>query len=449
MKILLAQNASYCPALGGANRSNRTLLESLARLGHHCEVVATAVPGAESAPGAGFSVLADDGETQLIDCQGIAVHAVRVRATLDSARLRKVLLARIAAFQPDRVLVSTEDVGQVLLEAAVSQDAARVVYLARTTLYLPFGPDCFAPAPERTALLHKVGGIAVVGDYLKDYFRQHAGLDADVLPISLFGEGPFPDFGNFEDGFVTLVNPCAYKGLPIFLALADAFPTVRFAAVPTWGTTSDDLLAMKARPNISVLEPVEDMDRLFARSRVMLVPSLWAEAKSRTIVEAMLRGIPVMASDVGGNPEAKLGVDYVLPVNPLRGYHAACDERSLPVADVPPQDVGPWRDALARLLGDRAHYEEVSARSRRAAHDYLASRGGSERVAAWLATLPTRGVPSAVHTAGAADLSLTPPPGSSAASVSSLAQLSPAQRALLAQRLRQRSAATPDTPKDE
>ncbi len=34
----------------------------------------------------------------------------------------------------------------------------------------------------------------------------------------------------------------------------------------------------------------------------------------------------------------------------------------VPVAEVPPQDIGPWREALARLLEDRAHWDGDRAR---------------------------------------------------------------------------------------
>ena len=85
-------------------------------------------------------------------------------------------------------------------------------------------------------------------------------------------------------------------------------PQVRFAAVPTWGTNAADRAALAARPNIAVLDPVDDIDELLARTRVLLVPSLWAEARSRIVVEAMLRGVPVIGANVGGIPEAKMGV---------------------------------------------------------------------------------------------------------------------------------------------
>src|SRR5205814_6456739 len=107
-------------------------------------------------------------------------------------------------------------------------------------------------------------------------------------------------------------------------------------------------------PNVTVLKPVDDINLLLARTRVLLAPSLWAEARSRMVLEAMLRGVPVMGADVGGIPEAKMGVPYLLPVTPIAKYETRLDEQMVPVANVPQQDIEPWRAALGRLLEARA-----------------------------------------------------------------------------------------------
>src|ERR1019366_8494130 len=88
------------------------------------------------------------------------------------------------------------------------------------------------------------------------------------------------------------------------------------------------------------------------------------------IVEGLLRGVPVMAANVGGIPEAMMGVPYLFPVRPIEKYEMRLDEQMVPVAQVPVQDIGPWREALARLLTDCAHYEEIARQSRRAALEY-------------------------------------------------------------------------------
>jgi medium-chain acyl-[acyl-carrier-protein] hydrolase len=66
-------------------------------------------------------------------------------------------------------------------------------------------------------------------------------------------------------------------------------------------------------------------------------------------------------------------VPYLLPVRPIKHYRPSLDERMVPVAEVPEQDIGPWRGALDSLLGDRGHWEEISRASRRAALDYAGS----------------------------------------------------------------------------
>jgi surfactin synthase thioesterase subunit len=264
--------------------------------------------------------------------------------------------------------------------------------------------------------------------YVASYIRKHAGIDAVHVPISLMEPGDSPMLGRFDNQWVTLVNPCAVKGISIFLALADAFPQTTFAAVPSWGTNAQDRAALDQRANLRVLDPVDDIDILLARTRVLLVPSLWAEARSRIVLEAMLRGVPVMASNVGGIPEAKMGVPYLLPVNPIAKYAARVDEQMVPVAEVPPQDLGPWRGALARLLRDRAHYEEIAKASRAAALEYAANLnvGPLEKILEGVVSRPKARVGQA----------------SGLAIRNSLDSLSPEKRRLLSLRLRKRAPAS-------
>jgi glycosyltransferase involved in cell wall biosynthesis len=115
---------------------------------------------------------------------------------------------------------------------------------------------------------------------------------------------------------------------------------------------------------------VDNIHEILQQTRIVLVPSLWAEARSRIILEAMARGIPVMASNAGGLAEAMLGMDYLLPVRAVVHYRSAVDELMVPAADIPEQDIGPWQNALETLLSDRAHYQHLSAASRNTALSY-------------------------------------------------------------------------------
>jgi len=374
MRILLAQNSLYYPAHGGGDKSNRLLIEALAARGHACRVVARISVFGEREQEHYLADLIARGVTATAR-EGIVSfdrHGVRVRV-VTNASLRASFAGELQSFRPDVILASTDDPAQLLLETALRHRDARIVYLARATLAVPFGPDCAFPSEAKTERLRAADRVVGVSQYVADYFRRYGGIDAVHVPISLMEPEEWPDLGRFDNEFVTLVNPCAVKGIDIFLALADAFPDVAFAAVPTWGTNKRDRAALAARPNVRLLDPVDNINLLLARTRVLLVPSLWAEARSRIVVEAMLRGVPVMAADVGGIPEAKMGVPYLLPVHRIERYVPDVDEQMVPIAEVPPQDIGPWRGALARLVTDRAHYEEIARQSRRVALAYAAN----------------------------------------------------------------------------
>lgn len=378
MKILLASKLTYIPTLSGASKADRRLLEGLAGRGHSCRAVMLA-SAAASADGRarflaelslrGISLRASSPGVDIFHHNGVEVHA-----SDDARRLCAELADQIRQFEPDWTLVS-EDRSYLCLATALEVSPSRVIYVCHSQATLPFGPECFGADPTKTALLRRAAGIITVSRYLKGYIRQWSGLDAAVIPFPVYGDAPFAHYGRFGKGFVTMVNPSPIKGIAIFLQLARARPDVQFAAVPAWATRNIDRSAMQRLPNVTLLKPVDDIDQIFARTRILLVPSLWGEAFGYLVVEAMLRGIPVLASQLGGLPEAKLGVDYLLPVRAIERYQEQLDERSLPVPVVPEQNSAPWLTALAELLADHASYERVSAVSRQAALSYIAGLG--------------------------------------------------------------------------
>jgi surfactin synthase thioesterase subunit/glycosyltransferase involved in cell wall biosynthesis len=366
MRILLASNAQYFPAHGGGERSNRMVIEALAKRGHTCLVITRVERfGEEGDERMRESLRERNIDTkQITDGLAFELGGIPLISATHPVSFRAFFTAHKDKFAPDVIITSTDDPAQLLLEAALEDAKARTVFLARATVALSFGPDAAFPSREKTDLLREADGVICVSDYVASYVRQHSGIAALHVPIALPEPGPHPKVGRFDNEFVTLVNPCAVKGLSVFLELAKACPHLQFAAVPTWGTTAEDRAAMEAHANVTILPKVDRINDLFSRTRVLLVPSLWAEARSRIVVEAMLAGVPALASKLGGLPEAKMHVPYILPVRPIDGYTSKLNEQMVPVANVPPQPIEPWRDALERLTKDRSHWEELSALGR-------------------------------------------------------------------------------------
>jgi glycosyltransferase involved in cell wall biosynthesis len=359
----------YLPSLGGGNKANRLLLEGLAAQGHECRAVASAFTtraGPTNAPefhaemnARGIGVQVDGGRFRyshnhvLVDAlDGAAVQ-----------HLPQVVKSVLDGFQPDWILVS-DDKRRVLLEIAVDEAADRTVSILQTVFHLPFGPHAVKQDEEQTRLLASAGGRVAISRYLQAYLRDHGALASTLLALPVYGSGPFKQARNFGRGSVTMINPCIEKGVDIFIGLAKRFPTTPFTAVPTWGADALVLAALGEVPNVTVRAPADDIDGVLADTTVLLAPSVWPETFGYVVPESMVRGVPVIASDSGGLPEAKLGVDYVVPIRPAEW---ADDCYVSPV-----QDLSPWATVLHTLLSDHEAYERCSADSRRAALAFIA-----------------------------------------------------------------------------
>lgn len=142
---------------------------------------------------------------------------------------------------------------------------------------------------------------------------QYAGHSIVVHPPVSASDYSYAEDTSRE--FVTLVNLWPNKGSSTFYECAKALPGVKFLGVR--GGYGDQVEI--PLENVTVMENVQDMSSVYARTKIILMPSKY-ESYGRVAVEAASQGIPSIVADTPGLREAlgSAGV-YVDPSN-VDGY---------------------------------------------------------------------------------------------------------------------------------
>jgi glycosyltransferase involved in cell wall biosynthesis len=190
-----------------------------------------------------------------------------------------------------------------------------------------------------------------------DLYRMRFGLE--LFPLGKFIDREKVVAPTRIDDYVTFINPTYTKGAGLFCAIAklarERLPNLRFLVVESRSTWQEALAGLNLKPadlpNVHFTPHTTDIRQIYARTSVLLLPSLWHESGARVIAEAQLNGIPVLATDRGGNAEmvAKGGRIFDAPAR------LVAENRQL-ATDA---EAEPWVSCLSELLPDTARFDDL------------------------------------------------------------------------------------------
>lgn len=148
--------------------------------------------------------------------------------------------------------------------------------------------------------------FACESSFIKTQFHQVSNAPIDVIRPIL----PPEKFQISTSGDAILViNPHPKKGGRLIAEIARLMPHRSFLIVGGWANTQQDQevidveQALEKLPNVQREAHVDDMRTVFSRAHCLLMPCVVAEAYGRTAAEALIAGIPVVASNQGALPE--------------------------------------------------------------------------------------------------------------------------------------------------
>lgn len=141
-------------------------------------------------------------------------------------------------------------------------------------------------------------------DFTARRWRALCGLACEVIPPVIRADHYVAGTGGDK---ILFVNPTPIKGVELMFALAAQCPDLPFLVVESWNLEPRwrDLCRRRAQAlgNIDWHAPTDDMRAIYAQARALLMPSVWEESFGRTVIEAQLNGLPVLASDRGALPQ--------------------------------------------------------------------------------------------------------------------------------------------------
>ena len=362
MKILFASTHCLLDATSGAAISMRILLSNLAAMGHDVSsCTATVFDSENGAKSAAALFQQQEKPQQLLVHNGGVRHFLAptshwARGNIhagDMERLDNQYQAMLESNRPDLVITY----GGMVSERFILSEARD---LGIKTAFMLVNPSY-----QHQNYFKHVDYIFT--DTPTTAARYKAQLGINVTPIGKLLEPEAVVCRQWQPEYVTFINPSFNKGVNLVARLAlmcrDRAPNIKFLVVESRGSWAQSLatLGLDAAQlsNVTVLPTQFDMRSVYARTKVLLIPSMWYESGARVGMEALANGIPVIVESAGGTKDLLGDAAIILDIP----EHAR-EKRNLLMSE---EDVTPWFDAVTRLLADEEYYKGAHMRAKRQA----------------------------------------------------------------------------------
>ncbi len=389
--------APYClhDSSSGAAVQMRLIYEQLVKRGLRCHVVSAltfdAPNGKATFPNLDEQLKQSEAQWFNVQDKGVSYQYYRTKSIVVGEMTRdeeiafyQGFVAALERFKPDMLLIY----GGCILEIGIIAECHRRGIAI--CMHIPNGNyanfhfpnvDLLFTDCERSARIYHANSkvnIMPVGTFIDPQKVVCADRLTQAMPAPETEEIPKKTRGRKKKmvsaeekaPFITLINPCPAKGISIGLRLAlmaqEKHPHWKFLMVESRGTWAQAMHLFQQDPshfpNVSVAQHTTDIRLVYEQTKLLLVPSLWYEGFGRVAAEATMNGIPVLASNSGGLPNAVNGGGICLdaPEKCRENFNYMPTE----------EEILPWLEALEEMLSEEKYPEWVK-KSRKAsiAHD--------------------------------------------------------------------------------
>jgi glycosyltransferase involved in cell wall biosynthesis len=359
-RILYTSPMNVLDITSGAALSMRTFLAGLVSKGFNA--VALQATMFDSTHGGEHVIEAGTGEQvkdkKILRANVLGVEHLIVRTSSskrnlmtaeEELRYMTLFRSEIKSRRPDMIILW----GGLLLEMAIMREAREagipvIFYLVNSGYKDP-------------STFRYVSLVVTDTQATADLYKQRFNMQCH--PIGKFIDPSLIKAPERKPEFITFINPSFEKGVNVFMPMAklaaQEYPEIQFLVVESRGRWGNALKVLKFNktdfPNVKIIGHQKDMRAVYANTKVLLLPSTWHESGARVIAEALLNGIPVIASNTGGSSElvGQGGVILDLPekVREMKGEPAdMVTARS-------------WLNEVKKVWFDEVHYRQLCDRA--------------------------------------------------------------------------------------
>jgi glycosyltransferase involved in cell wall biosynthesis len=376
--ILFCSPMNILDITSGAALSMRTLLGSLASRGWRCVALQGQLfdseQGGEHVAEAAASEAVKDKQILRAEVLGVEHLIVRTkghfRPDMTSGE-EEIFLRRfheeLAYRRPDAIILW----GGLLLEMTLMREA-RIAGIP-VIFYLVNGGYKFRETFRDVSLII-TDSQATAALYKERHNLLCHPVGKFIDPTLVVAEERRPEF-------ITFINPSFEKGVNVFMPLAKLAareaPEIKFLVVQSRGRWGIALQVLKFKheefPNVKVIGHQKNMKPVYASTKALLLPSLWHESGARVIPEALINGVPVLASRTGGSEElvGRGGKVFELPED-------VREKRGEPASE---EVVRPWLQEIRKIWNDPAYYDALCAEVREEAKQHDMQRNTDRFIA--------------------------------------------------------------------
>jgi glycosyltransferase involved in cell wall biosynthesis len=334
----------FYPPLGGGEYFILSVLKHLATKGFQCEAVCYTHPD----PGSVFN-------NEVVYWDGIKVHRF---PTMNP----QMIVSFLQKHKPDLVITQSYD-APVIVDIA-KQLGIKTIFGTHFWRNICEVQDNFVGMLERPLEsvrirkdLHRVfrnaDKVYVNSEYMRRAVNKYVDMNIDRIICPIMDKKRVVSKERNPE-YVVLINPDVGKGGRLFLSLSETLPYPKIKLMNVG--FGNDLLPENKEINkeireslkIKSLEKTDDISKVYAMAKIILLPSLVDETFSMVALEAMANGIPVLASNLGN-----------LKFLVTKGGKT-----------LDPFDLFHWKEEIERLCFDDEYYSIMSKEAKERSQDF-------------------------------------------------------------------------------